>query len=206
MKREAKDHPKFKLLARDLKLPLCFVRGIIESIWLETSVNWHRGDIGNWSNDEIAIAIDYPGDADELIRCLLKRHLLDPLPGAGRLYVHDWHEHAPNEVRINLVGRSLRFANGARALPNQHLRIPGSTKRTRRRDRISLAGGEVNRQLRDLILRRDNFRCLGCDSDSDLTIDHVKPVSVGGTTQPWNLQTLCRRCNASKKDRVEVFS
>ncbi len=112
MKREAFDHPKFRLLGRDLRIPMCYVRGIMESLWLVTGRNFPQGDVGRWSNEEIAVAIDYPGDADELVNALMRRRLVDEIPD-GRLYVHDWHEHADQHVQATIAKAGLYFANGA---------------------------------------------------------------------------------------------
>lgn len=113
MKREAWNHPKLKLLARDLGLPLCYVNGVVESIWLVTSDKLPAGDIGRWSNEEIAASIEYPGDPDKLIAALLKRKLLDSLPPEnGRLYVHDWHEHSDRYTNLRLVKSCQNYANG----------------------------------------------------------------------------------------------
>lgn len=76
--------------------------------------------------------------------------------------------------------------------------------KSRRRDRIRVAGGEVSRQLREEIYARDGHKCVTCDSPDDLTIDHKEPVALGGKTVYENLQTLCRPCNSRKRDRVEV--
>lgn len=43
--------------------------------------------------------------------------------------------------------------------------------------------------------------CLQCGSVEDLTVDHIVPLSRGGKSTPHNLQTLCRSCNAAKRDR-----
>lgn len=48
------------------------------------------------------------------------------------------------------------------------------------------------------VLERDNYRCRRCSAVEDLTIDHVHPLSQGGATELWNLQVLCRPCNARK--------
>ncbi len=40
-----------------------------------------------------------------------------------------------------------------------------------------------------------------CNAEVDLTADHVRPIARGGTAD-HGLQTLCRRRNSSKKDRV----
>lgn len=42
-------------------------------------------------------------------------------------------------------------------------------------------------------------RCEQCGSVSDLTADHVIPVSQGGTNGP--LRVLCRTCNSRRGDR-----
>lgn len=44
--------------------------------------------------------------------------------------------------------------------------------------------------------------CAACHSESDLTIDHVIPMSIGGKHEVENLQVLCRSCNSRKKQEV----
>lgn len=49
--------------------------------------------------------------------------------------------------------------------------------------------------------RRDGFFCQQCgDHGSSLQIDHIRPVSKGGTNALENLQILCARCNHVKSD------
>lgn len=40
--------------------------------------------------------------------------------------------------------------------------------------------------------------CLNCDSKTDLEIDHVVPLALGGNNSLINLQVLCASCNRSK--------
>jgi len=42
------------------------------------------------------------------------------------------------------------------------------------------------------------FKCLCCGEKKPLEADHVIPVSKGGTSWLWNIQPLCRNCNARK--------
>jgi len=52
--------------------------------------------------------------------------------------------------------------------------------------------------------KRDGFRCVHCGRSANdgiiLELDHIIPVAGGGTNDPGNLQTLCRRCNRGKSD------
>ncbi len=51
---------------------------------------------------------------------------------------------------------------------------------------------------RQNIFKRDAYICQYCQSDKDLTLDHLIPRSKGGKTIWSNLVTACKRCNAAK--------
>lgn len=58
---------------------------------------------------------------------------------------------------------------------------------------------EAGRDLRLMILARDQFTCRECgDGEGHMQVDHIKPCAEGGTADPWNLQTLCGPCNREK--------
>lgn len=54
------------------------------------------------------------------------------------------------------------------------------------------------RELRLRILRRDGYLCRYCGAEAN-TVDHVRPVSKGGTDSPSNLVAACGRCNYSRQ-------
>lgn len=65
---------------------------------------------------------------------------------------------------------------------------------------------------RALILRllrdRDGTTCYLCGKDLDLEdscIEHVIPVSRGGTNEPSNVRVACMDCNARKSDHYVSF-
>jgi hypothetical protein len=62
--------------------------------------------------------------------------------------------------------------------------------------------------LRFKILSRDKFSCKYCgrspktDDSVVLHIDHILPLSKGGTWDESNLLTACRECNIGKNDAI----
>lgn len=64
----------------------------------------------------------------------------------------------------------------------------------------------ISLKTRWRVFARDGHRCVCCGADPKvdpsvrLEIDHIVPVSKGGTNEESNLRTLCRACNAGKKD------
>lgn len=57
---------------------------------------------------------------------------------------------------------------------------------------------KVSDGKRTAILERDKHRCRFCKGKSDLEIDHIVPVSFGGTNDLTNLRVLCRACNTGR--------
>jgi len=59
--------------------------------------------------------------------------------------------------------------------------------------------------LRYKVLTRDKSTCQCCGAKAcdgvQLHVDHIKPVSKGGTNILENLQTLCRDCNLGKSNK-----
>lgn len=59
----------------------------------------------------------------------------------------------------------------------------------------------VSRKLKLKILERDNYTCKYCGKSfpmEKLTIDHIRPVCLGGDSRESNLTTACWRCNNLK--------
>lgn len=59
----------------------------------------------------------------------------------------------------------------------------------------------VSKTLRFEVLRRDDFTCRYCGlkaPETELHVDHVTPVTLGGGDDPGNLVAACKDCNAGK--------
>lgn len=73
-----------------------------------------------------------------------------------------------------------------------------------RRTRKTQGGGSYTIDEWYNLCKFYDFHCLKCNKKfpfEKLTVDHIKPVSKGGSSFIWNLQPLCKRCNISKHNR-----
>lgn len=62
----------------------------------------------------------------------------------------------------------------------------------------------LGNKIRFEVFRRDSFKCQYCGKsapDIILNVDHINPVSKGGTNDIFNLITSCYECNQGKKAR-----
>ena len=60
----------------------------------------------------------------------------------------------------------------------------------------------IPEEIRRFVFRRDGGRCQNCGSAELLQYDHVIPFSLGGSSEPENLQLLCAPCNKAKSGRI----
>jgi 5-methylcytosine-specific restriction endonuclease McrA len=59
---------------------------------------------------------------------------------------------------------------------------------------------EAYERLRQLVLKRDNWRCQNCGQRGNLEVHHRKMRSRGGDDSDVNLITLCHACHANEHD------
>jgi 5-methylcytosine-specific restriction endonuclease McrA len=83
-------------------------------------------------------------------------------------------------------------------------RHPENVSKKRRVYRYRIIGaGELDYDLWEEMVDKYSHTCLCCRrSDVEITIDHVTPISLGGSNDITNLQPLCRSCNSKKGNRV----
>lgn len=81
-------------------------------------------------------------------------------------------------------------------------RARGRLDKHARRARMVNAPGKYRKE--ELIARFDFFgnRCIYCKSPDNLTVEHLIPLSRGGTNWPSNLAPSCFSCNSRKKTKT----
>lgn len=56
----------------------------------------------------------------------------------------------------------------------------------------------ISAQKKLSVLKKCGYRCVRCGGVKDLTMDHILPVSKGGSDEETNLQVMCFQCNTRK--------
>jgi len=127
-------------------------------------------------------------------------------------------EHIREQRRVRYESRAEEFRQWRRdsykANPEYYRAIsrkwaknhPESRRRLMhtRRARIANAEGSYTLEEWQELKRFYDYRCLCCgqqEPDISLTVDHVQPITRGGSNFIDNIQPLCHSCNASKGTR-----
>ena len=82
----------------------------------------------------------------------------------------------------------------------EHIEKFGDTFRRRNNDPVP---GSVEYEVK----KRSGGRCELCGTphtEMQLDVDHIVPRNKGGSSDPSNLQMLCRTCNAQKRDQDDT--
>ncbi len=125
-----------------------------------------------------------------------------------RIQKKDQRYYEANRERINARNRAYYPANREKALADVALWREANREKTRqyehrRRTVLEEAGSHTPEEWRR-ILDFYGHTCPGCGSSERLTVDHVVPLSKGGSNAADNLQPLCVRCNAAKGNRNSI--
>jgi hypothetical protein len=119
-------------------------------------------------------------------------------PGASNLKRLAGVSHAPFASRWGSLPRACELLARFHAGEISRAQLLAPIKRRTRQP--------LKPSLRWAILKRDNFQCTLCGQRAtsksrtriNLEVDHIIPVSQGGTNDPKNLRTLCTACNQGR--------
>ena len=115
-----------------------------------------------------------------------------------------WHTRVDKEA-YNEARQARRVERYWSDLEFREKRLRESRHSTKTR-KARLRGAEGSYSLREWeeLCEKYNYTCLRCGlsgSDVYLTVDHVIPVSKGGTNTIENIQPLCGSCNSKKNNK-----
>lgn len=124
--------------------------------------------------------------------------------------------HKREEFLINVYLEVYYKSNGGKVYDSRHYRLyfdqltdiynewqnGNKYEETKKQERKIM-----NDDIRYNVLKRDNYTCQICGvtakDGAKLHVDHIIPVSKGGTNEMSNLQTLCDRCNIGKSNKTD---
>ena len=108
----------------------------------------------------------------------------------------EWYK--SNRAYCNLISKLWRYRNLERA------RLNGRVQAARRRMLMLENGGSHTKQ--DILnqYHKQDGKCYWCSKIVDKTfdVDHVIPVTRGGSNDPVNLVISCRTCNRSRNNKL----
>jgi 5-methylcytosine-specific restriction endonuclease McrA len=113
--------------------------------------------------------------------------------------VAQWHKHNQEQHNAN----SRRWAEKNRTKFRETKRLSNNRRRAQKHQ----SGGTHTAADLAEILKAQGNRCSYCRTSFDLVkkqVDHIVPLSLGGTNGRANLQYLCRSCNQSKNARDPI--
>lgn len=128
-----------------------------------------------------------------------------------------------NHVEIAERGLQYREENKDAIAKQRHrykLRNPDSLRESKRRwyrqNRDAYAQYRQNRRAKEksapgsftlselkAVYMTQEYRCAYCQSEDPLSIDHIVPLSRGGSNWITNIQGLCLTCNLKKGSKLE---
>ena len=121
----------------------------------------------------------------------------------------EWYIANQERVKEKALRRYHSMTDEQRAEHNRkrrerHARQPEVRNRVERaRDHKKRASGEFSSYTWDTVCMKYKNKCIYCGSSKNITIEHRKPVSLGGDNSFHNLAPACLSCNSSKRNKEE---
>ena len=179
------------------------------------NLSWDKCDFG-----ELCLNVECPFSESENFGSSLQQSDLcydESVGGKKKIYFDKWQDKFKEtawlllkEIQQNgynigklsdtAIGREFFFTK-TQYIPSFLSSNKKKKKKTKRRN--------ISGNVRQDVFMRDKYTCQICGATvkdgAKLEIDHIIPVSKGGSNKEDNLQTLCRRCNREKRNRTDLL-
>jgi len=143
--------------------------------------------------ERLSYAAQYVKDNKEMLSKKRRKYYLD--------HVEEYAEKHSKRYAIKRDEYIDRVKRWRRDNPDK-LRSNARAWSHRRRARLVNASGSYSVSKFEELCDRANNCCLCCGKKTTLTIDHVIPLSRGGSNDIGNIQPLCLSCNCKKSDKT----
>jgi hypothetical protein len=119
-----RNHPKTRRLCRELNITTATALGLLHMLWWWAVDYAPDGDLTNAEPQDLADALDWPGNPGPLIAALIKSGYVDRDRHGGELLLHDWLDYqghlfvrrAANRERQKRLRERSQASNRANAL------------------------------------------------------------------------------------------
>jgi len=114
---------------------------------------------------------------------------------AVRARVRRWHKANPDKVRSNIKRYEERY-------PEKKKIVQMNTNRRRRN-----APGKISHGIVDRLNKLQKNKCACCKislKKVKVHLDHIQPISKGGSNTDDNIQILCSSCNLTKSSKHPI--
>lgn len=111
------------------------------------------------------------------------------------------------KIRISLLGDKSSFYKHGKASDRVWINKKGLIRNHKYRSLKRKSVGNFTEKEWAHKKEQCEFKCVFCgkkEPEIKLTIDHIVPLSKGGTNYIGNIQPLCKSCNSRKCDRVSI--
>lgn len=133
-----------------------------------------------------------------------RRALQDPVQKEKKnAYYRIYNKHPDRRTKHAENFRTYRQKR-QRTDPTYHEHLMDLAKRGqhKRRARLLSVGGSYTKEQWDQLCALYGHCCVKCGATGPLSVDHVVPLSRGGSNDVSNLQPLCRSCNSRKHTKI----
>jgi 5-methylcytosine-specific restriction endonuclease McrA len=98
--------------------------------------------------------------------------------------------------------RDAEYERLKNPIARQRLRWSLRRSKHRRRMQLEASPGHFTDQEWQDLCEQYNHRCAACKNHGPLTVDHIVPLSRGGSDLIENIQPLCHSCNSGKGTKI----
>ncbi len=115
-------------------------------------------------------------------------------------YCRPCHNHSRDQYEATDRAKLLRKKRKRIYRQRPEARIRNNLCSSKRR--IATSNGSLTKEQWVTIVSIFGGRCIYCQRDVKMTMDHMHPVSLGGSLDASNIVPSCQSCNSSKNNKL----